>query len=320
MARNLANSLEKHPAGSLPLLVYNRTTSKSEKLLKELGPSKIRIVDNPSDLATECNIIFTNLVNDEVVKSAYKGFHEILKESPPTKTKTFVETSTIYPAVAGELDILISEIPHARLVTCPVFGSPQVANKAQLLCVMSGDYRAKKEVAYFLVPGVVRKVMDLGGNIEKAPTFKLIGNSFILGALEVMAEGLTLAEKSGIGSDLGFELLKEILPAPMVTMYGEKMINDRFNGAEGFAIDGGIKDASHIRRLTGDLNSPMPVIDLVHQHMLTARAGHVAQTLLGKAQYKVLDWSALVAGVRIAAGLDGLDSNKHSKVVEEVDD
>jgi hypothetical protein len=112
--------------------------------------------------------------------------------------------------------------------------------------------------------------------------------------------------------------------------YGERMINDRFDGTRGFAIDGGIKDArssivslvnpllclffalSHIRRLTGDLNSPMPVIDLVYQHMLTARAGHVAQALLGRAQYKILDWSAVVAGVRIAAGLDGLDSNKVS--------
>lgn len=32
---------------------------------------------------------------------------------------------------------------------------------------MSGDYRSKREVAYLLVPGVGRKVFDLGGNIEK---------------------------------------------------------------------------------------------------------------------------------------------------------
>jgi hypothetical protein len=32
---------------------------------------------------------------------------------------------------------------------------------------MSGDYRSKKEVAYLLVPAVGRKVVDLGGNLEK---------------------------------------------------------------------------------------------------------------------------------------------------------
>jgi hypothetical protein len=33
--------------------------------------------------------------------------------------------------------------------------------------IMSGDYRSKKEVAYLLVPAVARKVVDLGGNLEK---------------------------------------------------------------------------------------------------------------------------------------------------------
>jgi hypothetical protein len=32
---------------------------------------------------------------------------------------------------------------------------------------LTGDYRAKKEIAYLLVPAVGRKVIDLGENIEK---------------------------------------------------------------------------------------------------------------------------------------------------------
>lgn len=35
------------------------------------------------------------------------------------------------------------------------------------MLAMSGDYRSKKEVAHLTVPGVGRKVIDLGGNIEK---------------------------------------------------------------------------------------------------------------------------------------------------------
>lgn len=41
------------------------------------------------------------------------------------------------------------------------------ADAGKLLFAMSGDYRSKKEVAYLTVPGVGRKVIDLGGNIEK---------------------------------------------------------------------------------------------------------------------------------------------------------
>jgi 3-hydroxyisobutyrate dehydrogenase-like beta-hydroxyacid dehydrogenase len=67
----------------------------------------------------------------------------------------------------GELDNLISSLPHARFITCPIFGAPAVAAKGLLIAVMSGDYRSKKEVAYHLVPAVARKIIDLGGNVEK---------------------------------------------------------------------------------------------------------------------------------------------------------
>ena len=89
---------------------------------------------------------------------------------------------------------------------------------------MSGDYRSKKEAAYLLVPAVGRRVFDLGGNLEKgrnaiiyglpalirypAPTFKLIGNSMILGFIEVMAEAMTMSEKSGLGADQVLHLIR----------------------------------------------------------------------------------------------------------------
>jgi 3-hydroxyisobutyrate dehydrogenase-like beta-hydroxyacid dehydrogenase len=56
-----------------------RTVAKSEKLLQELGPSKIKIANSAADLARECDVIFTNLANDEVVKSVYEEFLNVLK-------------------------------------------------------------------------------------------------------------------------------------------------------------------------------------------------------------------------------------------------
>jgi hypothetical protein len=67
----------------------------------------------------------------------------------------------------GEIDALITAIPHCHFVTGPVFGPPVMADKATLILVLSGDYRSKKEVAYTLVPAIARRVMDLGGNVEK---------------------------------------------------------------------------------------------------------------------------------------------------------
>ena len=49
----------------------------------------------------------------------------------------------------------------------------------------------------------------------------------------------------------------------------------------------------HIRQLAESHNVPMPILDVAHQHMLSARA-HGGDEL---------DWTALVGGQRIAAGL-----------------
>ena len=74
----------------------------------------------------------------------------------------------------GELDNLISSVPHTRFITCPVFGAPAAAAKSLLIAVMSGDYRSKKEVAYLLVPSVAQKIIDLGGNVEKGSGIHLL--------------------------------------------------------------------------------------------------------------------------------------------------
>lgn len=50
---------------------------------------------------------------------------------------------------------------------------------------------------------------------------------------------------------------------------------------------------SHIRRLADECSVPMPIIDVAHQHLITARANGGDQ----------LDWSSMVAGQRMSAGL-----------------
>ena len=75
--------------------------------------------------------------------------------------------SNDYATSLGELDALMSATPHCHFVTGPVFGAPAQADKAALIVLLSGDYRSKKEVAYILVPAIGRRVLDLGGNVEK---------------------------------------------------------------------------------------------------------------------------------------------------------
>lgn len=79
MARNLATHKSSHPAPSPPLLVFNRTVAKCEKLAQEVGgESKVRIAQSAAQLAIECDVIITNLANDDVVKNVYVEFSKAL--------------------------------------------------------------------------------------------------------------------------------------------------------------------------------------------------------------------------------------------------
>lgn len=146
------------------MLVYNRSVSKSEKLQKELGDNKIRIAESPAQLVLESDIVITNLGNDDVVRQIYIQMVDalqvrralliqanyvdsfLLQQNKPTKGKIFVETSTIYPSLAGELDTLVSRVALAHLITSPVFGAPAAAEKAQLIIVMSGSTCSHNDV------------------------------------------------------------------------------------------------------------------------------------------------------------------------------
>ena len=122
-------------------------------------------------------------------------------------------------------DVVLSSIT-------PLAGAPPAAQAAQLIIAMSGEVRAKREVAHIFVPAVGRKVIDLGNNVErgwwrfidlyigvltshsKGPTMKLIGNSLILGTVELISEALTLASKSEVGAEnvgLFLPLVEEVL-------------------------------------------------------------------------------------------------------------
>lgn len=88
------------------------------------------------------------------------------------------------------------------------------------------------------------------------------------------------------------------------------MIQDRFDGAQGFSVDGAIKDAKHIEHLTQDYNSPMPALAAAQAHLVKVRELHEAQKTAGSNKHGVLDASSLVVAARVAAGLDGLDAHK----------
>lgn len=132
-----------------------------------------------------------------------------------------------------------------------------------------------------------------GKNVKEPPNSRLVGNSLEVGFIELLSECFTLCDQAGVGSDKLMELIRDQHKSPALIRYADRITHNKFDAEGGFNLGGGITDARHIRQLAESHNVPMPVMDVAHQHMLSARA-HGGDEL---------DWTALVGGQRIAAGL-----------------
>lgn len=110
MALNLAAHLQTLSPPLPPLIVYNRTTSKTDNVVSE-SKGGCRAAKSPAELAQSCDLIFTSLSNDAAAHEVYaqllegeerrvgKERAERTSASSPT---IFVDTSTLYPETTGE--------------------------------------------------------------------------------------------------------------------------------------------------------------------------------------------------------------------------
>jgi 3-hydroxyisobutyrate dehydrogenase-like beta-hydroxyacid dehydrogenase len=112
---------------------------------------------------------------------------------------------------------------------------------------------------------------------------------------------MTLAEKTGIGRDKLMEFIDLYFPFGAFQNYGKKMQNDTFPTEVGFTVSNSLKDINHMRRLAAEYECPLPVADIVHQHLITTKAN-------GGENY---DWSSIVEALRIAAGLSLVNKKKN---------
>lgn len=241
MALNLAKNVAAQ--GLPPLLVYNRTASKAETVRAEADEGTVQVASDLKALARSCDVVFTSLSSDAAARAVYaellageeerNGPKEQRSAGAGLKRVIFVDTSTLYVDTVDELERLVSSARGRTFVSAPAFGPPPMSKAGTLVFAMAGDYTSKKVVTRLLVPGVGRMARDLGNNVNKAASFKLLGNSMILSLIEVLSECHTLAEKTGIGAATFDQFINDFFPAPSAIGYSKKLLDMNFNSEEG---------------------------------------------------------------------------------------
>ncbi|MDE2492283.1 MAG: NAD(P)-dependent oxidoreductase [Alphaproteobacteria bacterium] len=177
-------------------------------------------------------------------------------------------------------------------VAAPVFGRPDAAAAAKLIVVAAG---ADKDIARVrpVLEVIGRRVAVVGTAPEQANLFKIAGNFMLAAAIETLGEVIALVRKGGIDPAIFHEVLtSSLFAAPVYQGYGSLIVAEKYEPA-GFKLRLGMKDAGLALAAGNELEVPLPLASLVHDHFIEAVAAGLGDK----------DWAALAS---LAAGKAGL--------------
>eukprot|EP00884_Botryococcus_braunii_P003609 jgi/Botrbrau1/13249/Bobra.0199s0016.1 len=115
-----------------------------------------------------------------------------------------------------------------------------------------------------------RGVMDVGPQERAASVVKLVGNSFIVGFAELVAETLTLGEANGVPPAFLAGLMTEMFPGPIPQAYVGRIAEGNYaitEGKPGFRLAGGMKDIGYAIRLAQETGMTLPIGEIAMSHL-----------------------------------------------------
>ncbi|KAL7418786.1 hypothetical protein Q5752_006469 [Cryptotrichosporon argae] len=256
-----------------PVLVWNRSSDKYATV------PRAEPAENLTALAGAADIVFTCLLNDAAAEDVYG---EMLAAVEQGKDMIFIDQSSLTPKMASKLQDAAAA-KGATYLSSPVFGPPAVAKTAQLLLVLGGAPAAKERVKPILVPAIGKAIIDVGEQAAKGVTLKLLGNTCILGTIELLAETYALADSVDFDPHVFQDFIGQWFPAPSSCLHLPS------NGCFAF-------NARNILSLGADLGHPCPVPTIERALGNMERA----KTIGGPD----MDWSSLAIAAREQAGLE----------------
>jgi len=145
---------------------------------------------------SKSDIIFTCVSDDaaieEIICTALKSGHSM-------EHKMYVDCSTVHPNTTRALAKMVNEV-GAGFVASPLLGVPAMADAGQLVFVLAGTASSLERVKPYTM-GVMSRMDIIVSDSDPgiASLLKIVANTFVLSMVETLAEGHTLAEKSGLG-------------------------------------------------------------------------------------------------------------------------
>ncbi|MFD6197279.1 NAD(P)-dependent oxidoreductase [Mycobacteriaceae bacterium NPDC060252] len=227
--------------------------------------------------AFESGVVFSVLADDRAVDETFLT-PEVLAAASGA---LHVNLATVSTQLADRATALHAE-HGVGYVAAPVFGRVPVAQAGQLQVLAAGDTdQIDRAQPFFDVVGA--RTWRLGDTPRQANVVKIIGNFLIASAIQSLSEAVSMAERSGVDSELLVDLLTSTLfQGPAYSSYGKLIATSTYQPA-GFTTTLGRKDVGLALDVAADTGLRLPFGEVLRAVLDEALANGQAD----------LDWSSI---------------------------
>lgn len=261
IAKNILNA-------GFPLVVHNRSQAAVEELVT-LGATR---ASSPAEVASQVDVVFTNLPDSPDVEKVVLGEKGIIAGAHPGLI--FVDNSTIRPASARKIAAALAQV-GVQALDAPVSGGDIGARNATLTIMIGGPAEALETIRPVL--NVMGKTITHVGASGAGQIAKAANQIMVAAQMVAMAELLIFAQKAGADPQKVVQAIK----AGAAQCWTLDVKPDRLfaaNRQPGFKASMQAKDLNIIMETAREYGIPLPsaAIDMqLYTAMLQAGEGNL---------------------------------------------
>jgi len=259
MGKPMAHNLLK---AGYPLIVHNRTKSKTQQLLSE-GASW---ADTPANIANNSDIAITCLPDTPDVRQVLLGESGVIEAAKPGLI--CIDMSTISPAATKEMGATLAA-KGVTLVDAPISGGEVGAIEAKLSIMMGGPKDVVEKVRPIME--VMGRAVTYCGPLGSGQITKLANQIMVIHTIMSIAEGFAFAEKAGLDLETTLKVTSAgAAGSHSLKALGPKIIAGDFKPA--FMVDLQQKDLRLVIEYAEQLKQPLPGVALARQLLAVLQA------------------------------------------------
>jgi 3-hydroxyisobutyrate dehydrogenase-like beta-hydroxyacid dehydrogenase len=246
---------------------YNRTKSKAQWLIDK----GMKWADSPKAVCAAADTIFSMVTNSAAVSELAEGPNGVLSGLGPGKV--WIDMSTVSPATSRKLAARARE-KGADMVDAPVSGSVITVQQGKITVMVGGRAETFERVKPLLLE-LGPKATHVGEN-GLALVMKIAINLSLPTQILAFAEGVLLAEKSGIPRETAVDvLLHSVVASPMLQYRGPFVLN--MPEEAWFNVNMMQKDMQLALELGRQVDVALPTSSVVNEYLTAARAMGLAE-------------------------------------------